>query len=199
MANLNNNLFIHDTGLNEENSLMHLLDVISPDEEDEAILFEHSKYFDDLSFKNTLCKQNGKISILSLNCQSINAKFDKLNFFINYINDHIPISVICIQESWGHEEIDMRLFTLPNYKMVNQNRRLSTHGGLITYVHEDFSYRELNADLPITLTSTLFESLSLNCGGKTVRIKNTLSVIYIVYHYTCQMMCDLLLKNTLMF
>ena len=52
---------------------------------------------------------------------------------------------------WGHEEIDMRLFTLPNYKMVNQNRRLSTHGGLITYVHEDFSYRELNADLPINI------------------------------------------------
>ena len=159
MANLNNNPFIHDTGLNEENSLMHLLDVISPDEEDEAILLEHSKYFDDLSFKNTLWKQNGKISVLSLNCQSINAKFDKLNFFIDYINDHIPISVICVLESWGHEEIDMRLFTLPNYKMVNQNRRLSTHGGLTTYVREDFSYRELNADLPITLTSTLFESL----------------------------------------
>ena len=82
MANLNNNPFIHDTGLNEENSLMHLLDVISPDEEDEAILLEHSKYFDDLSFKNTLCNQNGKISILSLNCQSINAKFDKLIFLL---------------------------------------------------------------------------------------------------------------------
>ena len=64
MANLNNNPFIHDTGLNEENSLMHLLDVISPDEEDKAILLEHSKYFDDLSFKNTLCKQNGKISVV---------------------------------------------------------------------------------------------------------------------------------------
>ena len=72
MINLNNNPFIHDTGLNEENSLMHLLDAISPDEEDEAILFKHSKYFDNLSFKNTLCKQNGKISLLSLNCQSIN-------------------------------------------------------------------------------------------------------------------------------
>ena len=93
----------------------------------------------------------------------------------------------------------MRMFTLPNYKMVNQNRRLSTHGGLITYVHEDFSYRELNADLPITLTSTLFKSLFIELWRKTVRIKNTLSVMYIVYHYTCQMMCDLLLKNTLMF
>ena len=54
MANLNNTHFIHDTGLNEENSLMYLLDAISPDEEDEAILLEHSKYYDDLSFKNTL-------------------------------------------------------------------------------------------------------------------------------------------------
>ena len=77
MANLNNNSFLQDTGLNEENLLMHLLDAISPDEEDEALLLEHSKYFDDFSSKNTLCKQNSKISILSLNCRSINAKFDK--------------------------------------------------------------------------------------------------------------------------
>ena len=124
MANINNNPFIHDTGLNEENSLMHLLEAINPNEEDEAILLEHSKYFDDLSFKNVLCKQNGKISILSLNCQSTNAKFDRLKIFIDYINDQIPISVICIQESCGHEGIDMNSFTLPNYKMVNQNRRL---------------------------------------------------------------------------
>ena len=55
MANLHNDPFIHDTGLNEENSLMHLLDAINPNEEDEAILLEHSKYFDDLSFKNILC------------------------------------------------------------------------------------------------------------------------------------------------
>ena len=74
---------------------MHLLYTISPDEKVEAILLEHSKYFDDLSFIKTLCKQNGKISILSFSCLSINAKYDKLNVFIDYINDHIPISVIC--------------------------------------------------------------------------------------------------------
>ena len=82
------------------------------------------------------------------------------------IIDHIPISVICIHESWGLEEIDMIIFTLPNYRMVNQNRRLSTHAGLITYVHEDFSYRELNVDLSITLTSTLFESLFIELWRK---------------------------------
>ena len=43
---------------------------------------------------------NSKMCILSLNCQSINAKFDKLKMFNDYVNDQSPISVICIQESW---------------------------------------------------------------------------------------------------
>ena len=124
ISNLQNNQCIHDTGLNEENSLMHLLDAINPNEEDEAILLENSKYFDDLSFKNILCKQNDKISILSLKFRSINANSDRLKFFINYINDQIPSYVICIPESCGHEETDMNYFTLPNYRMVNQNRRI---------------------------------------------------------------------------
>ena len=89
--------------------------------------------------------------ILSLNCQSINAKFDKLKMFIDYVNDQSSISVICIQESWAHNEMDMNYFSIPNYTMVNQNRRLSTHGGLITYIHTDFAYRELNNELPSTL------------------------------------------------
>ena len=50
--------------------------------------------------------------ILSLNCQSINAKFDKLKMFIDYVNDESPISVICIQESWADNEMDMNYFFL---------------------------------------------------------------------------------------
>ena len=59
----------------------------------------------------------------------------------------------------------MKHFSLTNYTMVNQNRRLSrpTHGDLITYIHNDFGYRELNNELPSTSsTSTLFESLVLD-------------------------------------
>ena len=36
------NQCIHDTGLNEENSHLHLLDTISPDVENEAVLIENS-------------------------------------------------------------------------------------------------------------------------------------------------------------
>ena len=134
-------------------------------------------YFDDLGFKNVLRSQNSKMCILSLNCQSINAKFDKLKMFIDYVNDQSPISVVCIQESWAHNEIDMNYFSIPNYTMVNKNRRLSTHGGLITYIHNDFAYRELNNELPSTLTSTLFESLFIevwrkNCDKQKYSIGN---------------------------
>ena len=69
--------------------------------------------------------------MLSFNCQSINAKFDKLNFFLADVNIECPISVICIQESWAHEHVDMSQFLLPNYSLIFENRRLSTHGGLI--------------------------------------------------------------------
>ena len=74
---------------------------------------------------------------------------------------------------WAHNGIDMRSFSLPNYTMVNQNRRLSTHGGLIIYIHDDFAYNELNNQLPITCTSTLFESFFIEMWRKVISIKIT--------------------------
>ena len=40
-------LFIHNTGLTEEKSLIRLLDAISSQEENDADVIEHSKYYDD--------------------------------------------------------------------------------------------------------------------------------------------------------
>ena len=66
-----------------------------------------------------------------------------LLLFLDDVNKDHPISAICIQESWGYEEMEMSYFSLPNYSMVFKNRRLSTHGGLILYIHDDFAYKEL--------------------------------------------------------
>ena len=68
------------------------------------------------------------------------------------MNIHETISVICIQETWGHNGIDMDSFSLPNYSLVNENRRLINHGGLIIYVHDNFSFKVLNKDMHITHT-----------------------------------------------
>ena len=166
MIMANNNSFIHNTGLNKENSLTHLLYAISPEIENEIKLIHPSKYYDDEDFKVKLNSLNNGLCTLSLNCQSINAKFDKLKLFLDDVNTQNPTSVICIQESWGHEEIDIRYFSLPNYTLINANRRLSLHGGLITYIHDDFAFKELNDMIPISSTSTLFESLFVEIWKK---------------------------------
>ena len=95
----NHNSFIHNIGLNENNSLSHLLETISPDMEDESniIHVEQSRYYDDTDFHDALQQHNSKISILSLNCQSINAKYDKLRLILDDINTFNPISIICVQ------------------------------------------------------------------------------------------------------
>ena len=54
MANAYTNLFIHNIGLNEENSLSHLLERISSEIENETDLIKHSKYYNDVDFKNLL-------------------------------------------------------------------------------------------------------------------------------------------------
>ena len=83
MANVYTNSFIHNMGLNEKNLLPHLLDCISPEMENEASLIEQSKYYNDVEFRNVLLNTNSKISILSLNSQSINAKFDQLKIYLD--------------------------------------------------------------------------------------------------------------------
>ena len=84
-----------------------------------------------------------RLALVSLNCQSINGKFDKLNLFVAHIITCSTISVLCVQETWSHGWMDMASFQLPNYSIINLNRRLSNHGGLVTYLHDDFSYKSL--------------------------------------------------------
>ena len=80
--------------MNQENSLMHLLDTISPDIENEVDLVQSSKYYDDENFKIELSSIYNKLFILSLNCQGINAKYKKLKLFLDDVNTQNPISVI---------------------------------------------------------------------------------------------------------
>ena len=70
---------------------------------------------------NNIQITDSKIKMLSLNCQSINAKFEKLKAFLAVINAYTEISIICLQETWGHENVDMSFYNLPNYLMVYEN------------------------------------------------------------------------------
>ena len=53
----------------------------------------------------------------------------------------------------------LHMLYIKNVVLFHNNRRLSMHGGLITYIHDDFTSKELNEIILISGTSTLFESL----------------------------------------
>ena len=54
---------------------------MSPDSENESTLIEHSRCYGDAEFEHELQQYNSKISIISLNCQSLNAKCDSFKLF----------------------------------------------------------------------------------------------------------------------
>ena len=75
-------------------------------------------------------------------------------------------SVITFQETWVDHEIEMNYFNLPNYTMVYDDCRLSKHGGLITYIHDSFSFERLS-NVVYNHNSTVYESMFLKIHNKT--------------------------------
>ena len=178
MIDINRN-FVNNTDLNEENSLTHLIEYLDPIDEGEVNPIHHSNYYNNEEFKEAHTQTDVKLSILNLNCQCINSKFDKIKLFLEGIdNNSMPISVITLQETWVDNETEMNLFILPNYTMVYDDSRLSKHGGLVTYIHNTFSFERLSDDV-YNQNSTVYESMFLKIYNKSSKfIKYIIGNIY---------------------
>ena len=80
-------------------------------------------------------------SVLSLNIQSINARFSELETFVDeQHNAQFKFNVICLQECWIRDQTYACTFQLPGYDCVAQGKCSSERGGLITYVDNLFQY-----------------------------------------------------------
>ena len=113
---INSENILHNYGGNNVNSLSHILDV---DVDDELHLLQKSQYFDDETLLKQIATKTNTFKILSLNCQSINAKIDQLKIKIQqYKNDNCEFSAICLQETWVDINADTSLL---------QNRRLHSY------------------------------------------------------------------------
>ena len=75
MNAINSKNILQNYGGNNVNSLNHILEF---DSDDDLHLLQQSQYFDDESLVKQLAKKTNTFKILSLNCQSINAKIDQL-------------------------------------------------------------------------------------------------------------------------
>ena len=103
--------------LSDKTSLIHLLDNNDAEDNSEAYVIKHSHYYGETDFSKLLVKKPG-LSILSVNIQSVNAKFDEFDSFVSRVNLINPISAICLQECWLGDADNITMFNLENYEML---------------------------------------------------------------------------------
>ena len=70
--------------------------------------------------------------ILSLNCQSINAKIDNLKLLLNHYTDsECEFHAICFQETWLADDSDTSLLQLDGYHLISKGKTYSPRGSLL--------------------------------------------------------------------
>ena len=96
--------------------------IMEPDEDDELSVKSYSPYKIMEEMPEYLNSEKTDFSIMTLNCQSLNAKFDKIKVLLRYFKDNgLVIKCICLQETWiksNHNNIqpDLSAFHLPGYQ-----------------------------------------------------------------------------------
>ena len=132
------NSFVNGVQLDTMNSLTHLLNTA---ESEELNAIQHSPYFGDDELINSNVHDKYTFSIVSLNCQSLHAKFDYIKVLVDkFINNNAPIQVLCLQESWFSTDTDLSLYNIPGYHMISSGHYASNHGGLVIYLHNKWDY-----------------------------------------------------------
>ena len=97
------NTFLDIETLTSQNSLTHLLDF---DDENDAPIqsIQHSFYCTMTDFINKMDSHSS--TIMSINCQSLNAKFSIIKLMIDQFAElNKPIQVMCLLETWL-EDVD---------------------------------------------------------------------------------------------
>ena len=143
-------ILMHFGGL-EQNSLINILNTIHEDQDtnDEApVLIRHSSYYNDVKLTNELNNNRDKFNILSLNCESINAKIDQIRLKLaQYKEGGCEFDAICLQETWLSEDSDKSLLCIEDYALISLGKTCSTRGGLIIYLKENLKYKILDMSL----------------------------------------------------
>ena len=106
----------------------------------------HSPYYDHDSLIKHFKKHKNDFKILSLNCQSLNAKIDQIQILITELLQHdIYIDAICLQETWFKDPQIPPSAQIPNYEAINRPKHCSEHGGLLIYLKNTYQYEKITS------------------------------------------------------
>ena len=156
------------------NNLLNIVQDVITDVDLDTFSINPSPYYTYESFVQMVHVHSAQHSqhlfpILSLNCQSLNAKFDQIQIFIDYLKTHgFCFSAICLQETWMDNDSDLSLFQIPGYTCISNGRSCTQHGGLIIYLHEQYNFFVVNA----VNTSEIFEMQIIKLDNQLTKWKS---------------------------
>ena len=131
-------LILSNFGGKAKNKLLNILP-------ENAISILESPYYATDDISTLFGNKFNQFLILSLNCQSLNAKFDRINIFLETLQkQNVIFGAICLQETWLGEHTDLSLFQIDNYFRINQFKQCSEHGGLLIYLHNSYDFEIFN-------------------------------------------------------
>ena len=120
-----------------ENDLNNVLSTFV-DSEDEIPNFCHSRFLYMSEMQSILQNNYSELLILTLNIQSVNAKFNNLYPVINNLaSQGLYFGAICLQETWTSNDSDLSLLQLTGYQLIHQihqGSKCTKHSGLIVYL-----------------------------------------------------------------
>ena len=164
------NGFVDNLELNALNSLTHLLNT---EDTDELNIIQHSPYYrDDELIKSRMYHNNG-LSILSLNCQSLHAKFEYIKLLLDKFScNNCPLQVICLQETWFTANTDLSPYIIPGYHIISTGRYASNHGGLVIYLSDIWNYevKTCNTD------SQIWERQIIEISNPSTSARNKITI-----------------------
>ena len=95
-------------------------------DENEPRTLQYSPYFNNTEFIKFLKDNENTFKLISLNCQSLNAKFEMLRTYISTFNEsNSKLDAICLQETWLTADADLTLLQLPGYNLISQGKSCS--------------------------------------------------------------------------
>ena len=155
-----------------ENDLNHVLSTFV-DSEDEITNFCHSRYVDLSEVQSIFQNNPNELFSLTLNIQSVNAKFNNLFPIIdNLASQGLYFGAICLKETWTSTDSDLSLLQLPGYQLIHQGSKCTKHGGMMIYLNDSYSYKIPNLFTNFNIWEGLFIDISGGNLWRTFTIGN---------------------------
>jgi hypothetical protein len=119
----------------------NLVTLLDSEDSVDITLLKESMYYDIKEMIDLLKEKRQSFNILSLNCQSLNAKFDQLQILIKHLEtENIQLAAICLQETWIAPGSNDTFFHLPGYNFISQHSICSSHSGTAIYLQDKYEY-----------------------------------------------------------